>query len=86
MYEPDFVVQTAEGIFLVEVKDKAELGSEEVQDKARSAQEYCNQASAYTKRSGGRPWKYLLIPDDVVESNKDFKFFGNYEYSDSTGM
>jgi type III restriction enzyme len=80
MYEPDFVVQTAKAIFLVEVKEKGEIGSEEVQDKAKSAQEYCNQASAYTKKSGGKPWKYLLIPDDVVAANKDFKFFESFEF------
>lgn len=80
MYEPDFVVQTAKAIFLVEVKEKGEINSEEVQDKAKSAQEYCNQASAYTKKSGGKSWKYLLIPDDVVAANKDFKFFESFEF------
>jgi type III restriction enzyme len=77
LYEPDFVVQTSKGIFLVEIKDKEEIGSE-VQDKAKSALEFCAQASAHTKKVGGKPWTYLLIPDEAVAGNRDFKYFESF--------
>ncbi|KYG66450.1 hypothetical protein AZI86_05235 [Bdellovibrio bacteriovorus] len=80
MYEPDFVVQTEKVIYMVEIKDSAELQSDEVQDKARSATQYCNSVNEYLKANGGRTWKYLLIPHDQVETNKDIKFFQSFEY------
>lgn len=79
MYEPDFVVQTEKVIYMVEIKDHAELQADDVQDKARSANEYCKAVNTYLKERGGRTWKYLLVPDDQIATNKDFKFFQSFE-------
>jgi type III restriction enzyme len=45
----------------------------EVQEKARSAINYCNYASGFTAEYGGKSWKYALIPHDVVTKNSSFK-------------
>jgi type III restriction enzyme len=45
----------------------------EVQEKARSAINYCNYASGFTAEYGGKSWKYALIPQDVVSINNSFK-------------
>jgi type III restriction enzyme len=73
-YHPDFVAETSDTIYLIETKKEGEIKSEEVQDKARSALEYCKHATAYTTRNHGKPWKYVLIPHGAVQVNMSFGF------------
>jgi type III restriction enzyme len=80
VYEPDFVVQTTNGIFLVEIKAKNEMDNDDVQDKAKSALAYCTRASQFTKENGGKSWTYLLIPDEAVKGNRDFNYFKAFEF------
>lgn len=68
-YQPDFVVETPETIYMVETKKETEMESQAVQDKARAAQEYCKYASQFTAQHGGKDWKYVLIPHGVVQVN-----------------
>lgn len=72
-YLPDFVVETNTCIYLVEVKAANELQSPEVQDKKRAAELYCQYATEYTTANGGKPWKYLLVPHDVVGLNSTMR-------------
>lgn len=79
-YLPDFVVETSESIFIVETKKKKEIETREVQGKAKAALEYCKYASDFTRKNGGKQWKYILIPHDVVKQNMTFEFLAqNYE-------
>lgn len=71
-YYPDFVVETNKNIYLVETKAANELDSAEVQDKKRAAMQYCHYASHYTSSIGGKPWSYLLIPDNEVTQSSSF--------------
>ena len=73
IYEPDFVVETAECIYLLEPKASNEVNSEDVQSKAQAALKYCNYATEYTAEYGGKPWKYALIPHDQVTKTSSFK-------------
>jgi type III restriction enzyme len=73
IYEPDFVVETADCIYLIETKRADELPSNEVQAKAQAALKYCNYATEYTAEHGGKPWKYVLIPHDQVTKTSSFK-------------
>jgi type III restriction enzyme len=75
MYEPDFVVETKENIYLVEVKAKNELSDSEVIEKAKAAIEYCRLASDYAKENRKKPWTYLLVPHDEITSSRGFKHF-----------
>jgi len=68
-YHPDFVVETADNIFMVETKKEADIESTDVQEKAQAAFSYCKHATAFTTQNGGKPWKYILIPHDVVKVN-----------------
>lgn len=72
IYEPDFVVETAENIYLIETKRADELSSREVQEKAQAALKYCNYATEYTVEVGGKPWNYVLIPHDQVSKTSSF--------------
>jgi type III restriction enzyme len=73
-YRPDFVVEIADSIFMVETKKEADISSEEVKEKAKAALEYCNHASNYTSNNRGKPWKYVLIPHDAVQANMSFGY------------
>ena len=65
-YQPDFVVETSTHRLLVEIKDVEEVDSIEVQAKARAAVQWCAHANAHAAMHGGKPWRYLLIPDEAV--------------------
>ena len=66
LYEPDFVVETAERIYMIETKAEKDINNEDVQEKKNAATEYCATVSEYTKRNGGKPWEYALIPHSAV--------------------
>lgn len=69
VYSPDFVVQTTTANWLCEVKRRSDLDDDEVRDKTRAAQEWCKNASEHTRENGGKPWRYLLIPHDIIKEN-----------------
>jgi type III restriction enzyme len=62
-YNVDFVAETATNRYLIEVKARDELGTDDTKEKARAANGWCQVATA-TK--GGKPWSYAIIPDDAV--------------------
>lgn len=73
IYEPDFIAETEDCIYMIEVKAANEIQDPEVQAKAQAAVKYCNYATEYTAEYGGKPWKYVLIPHDKVAKNNSFK-------------
>jgi type III restriction enzyme len=80
-YEPDFVVETGNTIYLIETKKAVDIPTTEVQEKAKAALEYCKNATDYTTKNGGKPWKYILLPHDSVRLNMGFAHLvGKYEY------
>ena len=73
-YEPDFVVETKDCIYLVETKASKELSHEEVKAKAEAARQYCRLASEYTTQHGGKPWEYLLVSHLDIEPTFRLKY------------
>jgi type III restriction enzyme len=65
-YEPDFVVETKDTIYMVEVKSSKDVDSTDVKEKAKAAKLYCDQASEYTTEKGGKEWRYVIIPHDQI--------------------
>ena len=65
-YEPDFVVETTNEKWLVEIKMRKEMNAEDVLSKAEAAMKWCEHASTHETESGGKPWVYILVPDDEV--------------------
>jgi type III restriction enzyme len=72
-YEPDFVAETKTEKYLCEPKSAAEMDDREVLAKATAATEWCRHATEHEGRNGGKPWKYLLIPHDVIADNKTLR-------------
>ena len=68
-YQPDFVAETMGGIYMLEPKSRAELDDDEVKLKQEVAVEWCAHATEYASATGGKPWKYALIPHDVINDN-----------------
>lgn len=65
-YEPDFIIETRDVIYMVEVKSSKDVESTDVQEKAKAAMLYCEQASKYNAENAGKKWLYVIIPHDQV--------------------
>ena len=82
-YEPDFVVESKDTIYLIETKKENDISTEEVQSKAQAALLYCKNATEYTTANGGKPWKYVLLSHNSVKLNMDLEHLvKEYEYKD----
>jgi type III restriction enzyme len=68
-YLPDFVAEATDAIYLCETKARNELKTAEVVSKMESAVKWCGRASDHAASYAGKPWKYLLIPHDVIADN-----------------
>jgi type III restriction enzyme len=76
-YEPDFIVETADCIYMCEPKASRSLGDADVLEKKEAAKEYCRAASEFNAENGGKPWRYLLISHDDIRLNSSFRYFAN---------
>jgi type III restriction enzyme len=68
-YQPDFVGETADAIFMLEPKAQNQMNDPEVLAKKEAAVRWCGQASVYSQSYGGKPWKYALIPHTAIAEN-----------------
>ena len=66
LYEPDFVVETVDSIYIVEIKAHNRTDDSEVKLKAKAAREYCKNVNAVYAGTDKKPWKYMLITDDEI--------------------
>jgi type III restriction enzyme len=71
-YEPDFIAETADRIYMVETKAANELNSQAVKEKAAAAREYCRAVSEWNAENSGKPWDYALISHDEVRLQSSF--------------
>lgn len=71
-YEPDFVVETEDIIYLVEVKGEDKLNDPDVIAKKERGIQYCAVASRWGKANGYKEWRYLFIPAGQIRSNSSF--------------
>ncbi len=85
-YEPDFVVETKTIKMICEIKRASEMQHKEVLDKARAAAQWCRYATEHAKKYGGKPWSYLLIPDDAISENKTLQgLAASYTFDEVSG-
>lgn len=71
-YEPDFVVETDDIIYLVEVKGEDKLNDPDVIAKKERGIQYCAAASRWGKANGYKEWRYLFIPAGQIHANSSF--------------
>ena len=68
-YQPDFVAETSDCIYMLEPKAKNEMASPDVLAKKEAAVTWCTRATTHALSNGGKPWKYVLLPHDMVDQN-----------------
>ena len=68
-YQPDFVAETDAAIYMLEPKMRKELEDPVVLAKRVVAERWCANATTHALAHGGKPWRYLLIPHDVIAEN-----------------
>lgn len=71
-YEPDFVVETSDTMYLVEIKGEDKLNDENNLLKKQRAVRYCQVASVYASGHGLKQWKHIYIPSQQVQTNSSF--------------
>jgi len=72
-YLPDFVAETDDSILMLEPKKASELTSPDVLAKKDAGIKWCEHATVYASQHGGKPWKYVLIPHDLVAENMSLR-------------
>jgi type III restriction enzyme len=68
-YQPDFVAEMENCIYMLEPKARNDMEDAEVIAKKDSAVRWCHHATEHSAKNGGKPWKYLLIPHDAIAEN-----------------
>lgn len=71
-YEPDFVVETKDTIYLVEIKAERDIDDAEVFEKAEAGKKYCDAATKYNTENRGKTWKYVILPHTIIKPNMSF--------------
>lgn len=72
-YVPDFVVETDDYFFIVEVKGEDKLNDDDVNEKRKMAIIFCEVASNWSKENSRKEWKYLFIPSKEIMPSSSFK-------------
>jgi type III restriction enzyme len=68
-YQPDFVAETADQIYMLEPKAANEVKEPDVLAKRDVAVEWCRRASDHAATYNGKPWTYVLIRHDTIAEN-----------------
>ena len=71
-YNPDFLVETKDAKYMIEVKASNQTDNEEVQEKAKAAVKWCECASKVD--ADHKEWIYRLIPGEKIKIGNTFKF------------
>src|SRR3972149_2132643 len=68
-YQPDFVAETADTIYMLEPKASNQLDDPVVLAKQDAATKWCRNTSEHAASYGGKPWRYVLMPHDAIADN-----------------
>ena len=68
-YEPDFVAESEGRILIWEVKAEDEMADPTVLAKANAAAKWCKAATKHAAKNHGKPWSYVLVPDNQILAN-----------------
>jgi type III restriction enzyme len=74
-YQPDFVSEAAESIYMIETKARKDMSNPQVLAKRDAAFKWCELATIHAASYQGKPWKYLLIPHDAIADNMTLDAF-----------
>lgn len=79
-YYPDFIVETVSDKYMIETKASNQMTDKTVLAKKDAALKWCEIATDFEKAHSGKPWHYLLIPDNTITLDCSFeKLIRDYE-------
>jgi type III restriction enzyme len=73
-YEPDFIVETIEGIYMIETKSESNLNDDDVIQKMNAAKKFCQYSTEFTSQNNGKKWSYILVPHTAVSRTISINF------------
>lgn len=68
-YQPDFVAESEDTLYMLEPKDRSEMLDPVVLAKQEAAVLWCKNATTHAAAHAGKPWRYALIPHDAIAEN-----------------
>ncbi|HEX7332066.1 MAG TPA: DEAD/DEAH box helicase family protein [Pyrinomonadaceae bacterium] len=68
-YQPDFVAEAEDCVYMLEPKARNEMEDAEVLAKRDAGVLWCARASDHAATYEGKPWRYILIPHDAIAEN-----------------
>lgn len=68
-YQPDFIAETTDVLFMLEPKASNQMDDPIVLAKKEAAVRWCANASSHARNHDGKPWQYVLIPHDEIVAN-----------------
>jgi type III restriction enzyme len=68
-YQPDFVAETVDTIFMLEPKASNQMEDPIVFAKKEAAAKWCAHATRHAQSYGNKPWRYVLIPHNEIAAN-----------------
>ncbi len=68
-YQPDFVAETVDTIFMLEPKASNQMEDPIVLAKKEAAVQWCAHATCHAQGYSGKPWRYALIPHNEIAAN-----------------
>lgn len=78
LYEPDFILETNETIYMIEVKRADQLEEETVLAKKNAAERFCKYATEFTTANQGKQWKYIILPHDIITRTVNLSYLLNH--------
>lgn len=73
-YEPDFVVEVDDRIYLVEVKGEDKIDTADVIAKKHRAVSYCEVASRWARANKQKEWSHVFIPSQQISESSSFDY------------
>ena len=71
-YVPDFVVETEDHLYIVEVKGEDKIEDADVIAKSKKAVQFCDVATSWAKENSNKEWNYVFIPAKEIKENASF--------------
>lgn len=71
-YVPDFVVESADYLYIVEVKGEDKIEGADVIAKSKKAVQFCDVVTTWAKENSKKEWKYIFIPSQEIKENSSF--------------
>lgn len=71
-YVPDFVVETEQCFYIVEVKGEDKLNDADVIAKEKQAIKFCEVASEWSRQNNKKEWKYVFIPSKEIQPTSTY--------------